>query len=695
MMAGNARYMIRKSIARAINNKATRKNTLRAQLLLVLILVSLIPVVAIGTSTYITTIGKITDLSLNRLKADTINTKNNIDVKINSIDSIIKGVSSQPDFLVALEKVNNSGVLETVIYSNIQLSMKNAVEGSNKLIEAMYLCGVDGRIIAAGAKNYKIFKDKAFYNPKVFENLKRLSRDKVIVGEPYYSNELKKMTIPISKPVNSLAAFSGSLTALVDYNSFFSFISNISDENETLVLGKDQISIFNPDRDKINIKFTNSELQNYLTIGAAGEYHTYYDNKTKKVMYIDKSDNADWSICVQTEYSTVMSSVTQYLLVISAVILFTLVITLVVSISYSKHISTPVTELAEQMKNIEEGFLEIQLNNSNVNIFEIKSLRNNFQNMAQKLKELISGISSAAKEIDCISEVMYETACYSIEQSQNTGEAVTKIGENITKQAMDTDYAAQGIESLASQIAESKELAQNMSSYLGLLNSSTENGKTQIKTLEYLSEVNQRNTDKLNEMVTQLQQQMKQINSITTTIQSIAKQTHLLSLNATIEAGRAGEAGKGFTVVAQEIKALSEQANLQAGSIRKMLAGIVANTNCLIETFRDVNRGIESQGVSVNRTISSFEEITEFIDNINSQLSNFNSHLQEMDFQKNSLVQLVKDINTEAFNISRHSMQVQSYTEQQLDTVKKVHGNSSHFHNLAGDLNKSVELFRI
>jgi methyl-accepting chemotaxis protein len=56
------------SIANLHKKITSRKNTLRTQLLLVLVMVTLIPIVAIGTSTYITTIGKITDLSLNTIK---------------------------------------------------------------------------------------------------------------------------------------------------------------------------------------------------------------------------------------------------------------------------------------------------------------------------------------------------------------------------------------------------------------------------------------------------------------------------------------------------------------------------------------------------------------------------------------------------------------------------------------------------
>ena len=74
-----------------------------------------------------------------------------------------------------------------------------------------------------------------------------------------------------------------------------------------------------------------------------------------------------------------------------------------------------------------------------------------------------------------------------------------------------------------------------------------------------------------NEEVENLYNLSLNINTIVTSIESIAGQTNLLALNAAIESARAGEAGKGFAVVAEEIRKLAEQTNSETSKIGAMI----------------------------------------------------------------------------------------------------------------------------
>lgn len=103
----------------------------------------------------------------------------------------------------------------------------------------------------------------------------------------------------------------------------------------------------------------------------------------------------------------------------------------------------------------------------------------------------------------------------------------------------------------------------------------------------------------------------QKINNIVSEIESIASQTNLLSLNASIEAARAGDAGRGFAVVAEEIRQLAEQSAQSAVNARELVEGSLHEVSEGNKAAEHVAASIQDVVVGMNEIADASKELNE------------------------------------------------------------------------------------
>jgi methyl-accepting chemotaxis protein len=86
-----------------------------------------------------------------------------------------------------------------------------------------------------------------------------------------------------------------------------------------------------------------------------------------------------------------------------------------------------------------------------------------------------------------------------------------------------------------------------------------------------------------------LGERSNEISTAVNLINTISERTHVLALNASMQAATAGEAGRGFAVVAEEVQRLSDSSRQATAQIAQLVGNIQAETN---ETLFTVNRMI-------------------------------------------------------------------------------------------------------
>ncbi len=248
--------------------------------------------------------------------------------------------------------------------------------------------------------------------------------------------------------------------------------------------------------------------------------------------------------------------------------------------------------------------------NGNFNVTFEKDFDGDFKEIQDAIESFSRHISDSMTEIMEVSGMVSDGANQIADAGQN-------LADTVTSQANIVEDLSVTVNQITDQISNNSTDATAISKEVEVV-------------AENIVEGNKRMQDVVNAMDA-ISASSQEISKIIDTINAIADQTNLLSLNASIEAARAGEAGKGFAVVATEVSQLAgqtvEAAQNTAGLINaslksvqegitiandtaEKLNGMVGQVQGIAEKVKTIAEASNSQAISVKEMSSDIGEIS-------------------------------------------------------------------------------------
>lgn len=195
------------------------------------------------------------------------------------------------------------------------------------------------------------------------------------------------------------------------------------------------------------------------------------------------------------------------------------------------------------------------------------------------------------KEVDSLSELGMVGTSFSgvIKEADHFQDKLQELGQSFSN----IDQTAEQFTHVRSEIAESVSQAQGQMEDLG---------KVSVKV--------QSSFDEMSETFIHLQSAIKGIQQCMGKIVSIADQTNILAINASIEAARAGVEGRSFAVVAEQVKQLAREIKELAGEVDTGVCEVENRAGELSGSIQTAEQTL-GQGVDiVGQTDESFRRIT-------------------------------------------------------------------------------------
>ncbi len=462
---------------------------------------------------------------------------------------------------------------------------------------------------------------------------------------------------------------------------------------------RDGTMLYHPDESKIGNPVENAAVKSLVAQLEAGQHPTpdcveyKYKGKTKYAAYYVGLNDAYIAVLTADE-KDVLSG-------INSTVVWTIVITIgsiafftVLAIIIARVIYVPLKQIAEAIGILSTGDISVECNASS-HIKETVRIINAFGALKDALGTSMKSVQDSAFVLnDAIVSVDGMTGS-NVESVTQINSAINEVAETSQSVAENAQIMAEkaidlgnDIEYLNENISKLYEESQNIRN---VNNEATE-------CMRFVYDGANESVDAMQDITNKIAETNEAIGDIGKAVQaieSIAAQTNLLSLNASIEAARAGDAGKGFAVVADEIRDLADSSAESAKEIKRIIENVIVLSNGTVEISDRVFEVVNKERTDIEQAQERFNALSDSVEMSITEIDTIKGLASQLDQIKADLTNATTELGAISEELGASSEEVAASCQTVADACSQTRESTADMRNINEDMSAAISFFKL